>query len=120
MKQPDQLEKLADSLKKLPGIGRRTAERLARSLVVKNESLLKEILSSLETAANTLCCCSRCGSITAVDSNPCAICVDPDRDDSILCVVEDPGDVFLIEQAGGYHGRYHVLMGRVSRFMARV
>ena len=109
-----QFENLAGTLKKLPGVGRRTAERMAIALVVKKDSLLKEIAAALESASKTLCCCSQCGALTAMERDPCAICVDPARDSSVLCVVEDPGDVLLMERSGGYRGRYHVLMGRIS------
>jgi recombination protein RecR len=76
--------------------------------------LLRETVSALEEAAATVCCCRRCGSITSKDRDPCRLCEDPGRDGGALCVVEDPGDILRLEESGGFHGRYHALMGRLS------
>ncbi len=107
------LDDLAACFGRLPGIGRRSAQRIAIYLAV-NGGLSNDLEAALRKAGENLCCCSRCGSLTTPDADPCAICSDPSRDPDVLCVVESPSDVFLLENAGGYRGRYHVLMGRIS------
>ncbi|MFH1476275.1 MAG: recombination mediator RecR [Verrucomicrobiota bacterium] len=99
---------------KLPGIGRRSAERLAMKLVGDPTGLLKDLIAALQGVAEQIRCCSRCGALTARDQDPCRFCTDAARDGAILCVVEEPSDVWQIENAGGYRGRYHVLMGKLS------
>lgn len=101
-------------LGKLPGIGRRSAERIAMKLVVQRDSLLPELIAALQEAGERLGACANCGGITTQDENPCSFCKDAARDGSVLCVVEDPVDVLLIEAAGGFRGRYHVLLGKIS------
>jgi recombination protein RecR len=108
------LNRLTACLAKLPGVGKRTAERMAVKLVRDRERLLPELREALETAERELCCCRQCGSITARTADPCLLCTGATRDDSLLCVVEDPGDIALLERAGGFRGRYHALMGRIS------
>ena len=110
----DPLERLIKSLARLPGIGRRSAERMALKLVQDRRGLLPELCAALKQAGDEICCCSLCGGITAVDSDPCGLCTSPRRDASILCVVESPEDVRMIERTGGFNGRYHALMGRLS------
>lgn len=68
----------------------------------------------MDEAERELCCCSLCGSITSVDIDPCNLCASPQRDDDVLCVVETPNDIMMIERSGGFHGRYHALMGKLS------
>lgn len=108
------LDRLTRCLGKLPGIGRRSAERVALSLVRNREGLLDELIEAMREVGERMCCCGRCGSITTVDRDPCGLCTSPRRDASLLCVVEDPNDIVLIERSGEYHGRYHALMGRLS------
>jgi len=108
------LDKLTACLSKLPGLGRRSAERMALKLVRQPQTLLADLILTLQEARNNVCCCSRCGSVTSVEKDPCHLCKDPSRDSAVLCVVEEPSDVVMIERAGGYHGRYHVLMGKIS------
>lgn len=110
----DAFERLIGALARLPGVGRRSAERMALRLVIKKGTLLKELHSALLDADASLVCCSSCGAITRSDSDPCRICRDPERNFRVLCVVEDPGDILLIEKAGVFHGRYHALMGKLS------
>ena len=110
----DAFERLIGALARLPGVGRRSAERMALRLVVKKATLLKELLFALQDADGTLVCCSRCGAITRSDADPCRICMDPERSSRVLCVVEDPGDILIIERAGVFRGRYHSLMGKLS------
>lgn len=108
------LDKLVACLSKLPGIGRRSADRMAMKLVREQDGLLKELIAALEDAGRHVRCCSRCGSVTSVDEEPCRLCTGHDRDSSVLCVVEEPGDIVMIERSGGFHGRYHALMGKIS------
>lgn len=110
----DALDNLALWLSKLPGIGRKTAERMALKIVRDPEGLAVGLVSAIEDARRSVRCCSRCGNITAADSDPCRLCVSPQRDDAMLCVVEEPGDILVIERSGGYRGRYHALMGKIS------
>ncbi len=108
------LDDLIACLCRLPGIGRRSAERIAIHLAVNGGGVRDQLSGVLKDAGERICCCSRCGSLTAADDDPCRICTDAARDGEVLCVVENPSDVFLVENAGGYRGRYHVLMGRLS------
>ena len=107
-------EKLVASLARLPGVGRRSAERMATRLVRDPDGILAGLAMSLEQARSNLCCCSKCGSITSVDQQPCQLCTSPRRDTHVVCIVEDPNDIALIEKSGGFRGRYHALMGKLS------
>ncbi len=108
------LSNLTSSLGKLPGVGRRSAERMAMRLVRERDGLLPSLLNALQSVRDSLCCCEQCGSVTAVDRNPCRLCTDETRDATVLCVVENPDDVAVIERSGAFRGRYHALMGRIS------
>ncbi len=108
------LDRLGKQLARLPGVGRRSAERMALGLVRDAEKLLPELIQSLETVVRTVCLCERCGAVTLREQNPCRLCTDPRRDDGLLCVVEEPGDIDTLEKSGGYRGRYHALMGKLS------
>ncbi len=108
------LHQLTEALAKLPGIGRRTAERLATHLARNPTGPAHELAAALDGARTKLAACKLCGSVTAKDENPCRLCADPRRDDAILCVVEDPSDIALIERSGEYRGRYFALMGKIS------
>jgi len=112
MPRPRALDNLVEELCRLPGIGEKTAQRLAffilRSPTVRAERLARTIVELKEK----IIFCSECSSITEAD--PCAICTDPTRDRGLICVVEDPSDVLLIERTGAYRGLYHVLMGALS------
>lgn len=110
----DALHQLAAALAKLPGIGRRTAERLAVHLARNPTSVAHDVAAALDTARRELTACQQCGSVTPQTENPCRLCADPRRDNTILCVVEDPADIALIERSGEYHGRYFALMGKIS------
>ncbi len=107
-------EQLRDCLARLPGIGRRSAERLVYALLTSRDGLPEALTLALQNMQAQLCCCRLCGALTAKDNDPCRLCSDPNRDDSLLCVVEAPADILRVEQAGGYRGRYHALMGRLS------
>jgi recombination protein RecR len=104
--------RLIQELRRLPGVGQRTAERLAFHLVqVPREEALALGRAIRDVKENARPCRS-CFNVTEQD--PCAICADPARDRSLLCVVERPQDVMALEKAGGYRGLYHVLLGAVS------
>jgi recombination protein RecR len=110
----DTIERLTACLNRLPGVGRRSAERMAVKLARDRTGLLADLIRTLQDASKNVCCCSRCGSITSVNDEPCKLCTGHDRDESVLCVVEDPNDIMLIERSAAYRGRYHALMGRIS------
>ena len=98
------VDNLIRSLAKLPGLGRRSAERAALALLRKPELLLDTLVSALQEARASVCCCSVCGGFTANDRNPCTLCESASRDDGVLCVVEEPSDIFSIERSGGFNG----------------
>jgi recombination protein RecR len=108
------IDKLAGLLAKLPGIGRRSGERIALKLARSNGSLVHDLIAALQEVDAKVRSCSLCGSITLRSEDPCRFCTDPRRDGKIVCVVEDPADILLIERAGSFRGRYHALMGRIS------
>lgn len=112
MFRPRALNSLVDELSRLPGIGEKTAQRLAffilRSPNIRAERLAQAIVEVKEK----ILFCSQCSGITETD--PCPLCTDPARDRSLICVVEDPSDVFLVERTGVFKGLYHVLMGALS------
>lgn len=105
--------RLQTVLCKLPGIGRRSAERMAMKLLADDSQLLKELMDALVAVDENVCSCSLCGSITSVTMNPCTLCSSPNRD-NVICVVEEPSDITSIEASSGYNGKYHALMGKIS------
>lgn len=107
----DELEKC---LSKLPGFGRRSAQRAALSLVREPARLLEPLMAALDKARREVKCCSLCGAFTTVAADPCAFCSDPLRSGEVVCVVEDPSDIISIEGSGAFRGRYHVLGGKLS------
>ncbi len=108
------LDSLVRALSRLPGLGRRSAERAALALVRDPDGSLDALQRALADARDKVCCCDICGGFTFRGANPCAICSDGLRDTSILCVVEEPGDILAFERAGVFRGCYHSLNGRVS------
>ncbi len=108
------LDHLIKTLARLPGLGRRSAERAALALVRRPDGLLRDLQQALEAARHTVCCCRTCGGFTVTAANPCKLCSDSQRDSTLLCVVEEPGDILAMERAGVYRGRYHALLGKVS------
>ena len=111
----EEKERMVEVLSKLPSIGRRSAQRMAMRLLGQpSHALLKQMIAALQAADDNLTICSQCGAITARAEDPCRICSDPRRDGTLLCVVESPGDLELMEAAHGFSGRYHVLGGRLS------
>ncbi|WP_283678052.1 recombination mediator RecR [Lentilactobacillus sp. Marseille-Q4993] len=112
MQYPEPIAKLIDSFMKLPGIGSKTATRLAFYVVDMNEDDVKGFAKSLEASKNDLRYCSICGNLTEED--PCEICQDKTRDQSTILVVEQPKDVMVMEKMNQYRGLYHVLHGVLS------
>ncbi len=109
---PKPIAELIDELRKLPGIGPKTAQRLAFHLVVSGKSEIDRLVSSLQQVRDEIGYCTICGNLT--DADPCSICKDPKRDQGIICVVGYPKDVLAIERVGGYQGLYHVLHGYIE------
>ena len=106
------IDDLATELSKLPGIGRKTALRLTYHLLKQPPEQSRRLALTLEGLVERVRRCSVCANLTEQD--PCVICSDPRRDQSLLCVVEEASDIGAIERAGEYHGVYHVLGGRLS------
>jgi recombination protein RecR len=109
---PDPLLRLVGELSRLPGIGPKTATRLAHHLLKVPTAEAQALAEAIVEVKQKLFHCSTCNAITAVD--PCAICSDPERDRSRICVVEEPFNIQPIERTGEYHGLYHVLLGALS------
>lgn len=112
MSRPRALNTLIDELCRLPGIGEKTAQRLAFFMLRTPQVRTERLAQAIREIKEKIIFCSQCSSITEID--PCPICTDPSRDRSLICVVEDPSDVFLIERTSVYKGLYHVLMGALS------
>lgn len=106
------IAKLTDELSKLPGIGKRTAERLAFYILKLEKSEAFKLSDAIVEAKNTVKLCPVCQSLT--DNIPCEICSNPKRDRSVICVVENPRDILAIEKTREYKGLYHVLHGVIS------
>src|SRR5579884_2484851 len=107
-----EIERLISLLAKLPGLGPRSARRAALALLKRRDQLLAPLSEALSVAAERVKTCSVCGSLDTQD--PCAICSDPHRDASLICVVEEVGALWAMERAGAFRGRYHVLGGLLS------
>jgi recombination protein RecR len=107
-----EIERLIQLLAKLPGLGPRSARRAALALLKKRETLLEPLADAMAKAAAALKQCSLCGNLDTTD--PCALCRDPGRETGIICVVEDVADLWALERASVFRGRYHVLGGALS------
>lgn len=110
MAYPEPLEQLIASFERFPGVGRRTAERLA--FHVLREPSARELAGAIERALRETRLCRECCNVAR--SSPCELCADPKRDSTLICVVEQPKDVEAIERARVFRGRYHVLMGALN------
>jgi recombination protein RecR len=108
------LDRIAVALGKLPGIGRRSAERMAYRLASDTDGVMRELEQALHEAQESIRLCSLCGGITTVAEMPCRLCSHSSRDATMVCVVQDPSDIVAIERTGAYKGRYHALMGILS------
>jgi recombination protein RecR len=104
--------RLIDEFSRLPGIGPKTASRLAFYLLRASEEQAQSLAEALRELRERITFCSVCFNIT--ESNPCAVCTDEGRDRSVICVVEEPLDVIAIERTRDYHGLYHVLHGTIA------
>jgi recombination protein RecR len=107
-----EIDKLIQLLSKLPGLGPRSGRRAALALMKRRDALLLPLVDALERVADTVKACSVCGNLD--DADPCAICRDPRRDAAAVCVVADVADLWALERANAFKGRYHVLGGVLS------
>ena len=108
----DEIQRLIDLLAKLPGMGPRSGRRAALAMIRKRETLLGPLAKAMADVAETVTECAVCGAVDTRD--PCGICCDPSRNSALLCVVEQAGDLWAMERAGAFKGRYHVLGGVLS------
>ncbi len=109
---PEPVSALVAALGRLPGIGPRSAERLALHLVQSEAGQVKQLAEALLNAREKIQLCDTCGALT--ESQPCALCTDDHRDATILCVVETAVDVINVDKSGAFNGRFHVLGGKIS------
>jgi recombination protein RecR len=107
-----EIERLIQLLSKLPGLGPRSARRAALVLLKKREALLEPLGVAMRDAAAVIRTCEMCGNLDT--ASPCSLCRDPRRDTHVLCVVEDVADLWALERAGVFRGKYHVLGGALS------
>lgn len=125
------LNRLIEELRRIPGIGAKTAQRIAFHILGMPAEDGDRLAEAIRDAKRSVFYCTRCNNITHVD--PCALCADPSRSDDVLCVVEEPFNIASIEKSGAFQGRYHVLLGtfaplkgvgpeelRVDRLLERV
>jgi recombination protein RecR len=109
---PDSITTLISALGKLPGIGPRSAERIALHLVQTDSALVKQLADTILHAREKIQFCATCGALT--EKSPCPICTDARRDSSLICVVERAVDILSVERSGTYRGKFHVLGGNIS------
>lgn len=107
-----EIERLINLLAKLPGLGPRSARRAALHLLGRRDPLMRPLAQALADAADKIAECSVCGNLDV--SDPCSVCAAPGRADSAICVVETVGDLWALERAGAFKGRYHILGGVLS------
>jgi recombination protein RecR len=112
MKHSPKLAELIEALRALPGVGPKTAQRMAFHLLQEGRAGARTLASSLAAALDSVARCRRCRMLT--EGELCSICASSQRDEALLCVVESPADVVAVEQSGGYRGYYFVLMGHLS------
>lgn len=109
---PQPVQDLLAALTQLPGIGPRSAERIALHLVQAEAGLTSRIAAAMTEARSRIQTCTNCGALT--EEQPCALCTSQDRDSTIVCLVEKPVDILAVERSGAFKGRYHVLGGTLS------
>ena len=114
MSYPEPIENLIKALSRLPGLGRRSAERIALRLAQNPGRRIEDLVAALTEVKQTMTGCDTCGSLTTRTQNPCRWCSDRSRDDRLLCVVESSSDLLLIEQSGSFKGRYYCLNARLA------
>ena len=107
-----EIERLISLLSKLPGLGPRSARRAALDLIKKRDGLMRPLAGAMAEAVEKISTCDSCGNVDA--QNPCHICAAPGRDQTIICVVQEVGDLWAMERAGAFRGQYHVLGGTLS------
>lgn len=112
-----EIERLIQLLARLPGLGPRSARRAVLHLMKRQESLMLPLAESLRRTAESLHNCGICGNLDSCD--PCAICADPERDRTVICVLEEVADLWAIERSGAFKGVYHVLGGTLSALDGR-
>jgi recombination protein RecR len=108
------LDRLAESFGKLPGVGAKTAERLAHHILKCPPEEALALAEAIRDVKERVRHCEACYHLTEADAPLCAVCRDPERDPGVVCVVEQPRDLMALERAGAYHGVYHVLLGRLA------
>jgi recombination protein RecR len=109
---PEPISSLIGALSRLPGIGPRSAERIALHLVQAESGAVKQLAEAMVNARDRVRLCEVCGALT--EASPCALCQDPRRDGSLVCIVERPVDIISLEKSGTFRGQYHVLGGKLS------
>jgi recombination protein RecR len=109
---PEPITALIAALSKLPGVGPRSAERIALHLVQTESGIVKQLAETILTARERVTFCDVCGALT--ERSPCGICSDPRREASLICLVERPVDILSIEKSATFRGKYHVLGGKIS------
>ena len=112
MSQPEPLTRLIEHLQRLPGIGRKSAQRLAFHVMKSPREDAERLAEALRDVKDKVLYCTTCNNVT--DADPCPICTDDARDARVICVVEEPTNVLPIERSRDFNGRYHVLMGALS------
>jgi recombination protein RecR len=108
----ERIERLIQELAKMPTIGRRTAQRIALYMLKAPQEEVRSLVEAIVDMKDKVGYCSRCGAIS--EAEVCGICLDPRRDSSVICIVEEPGNVLGIEKTGEFRGLYHVLHGKLS------
>lgn len=111
---PAPIRDLINAFSRLPGIGPKTASRLTFYLLTAPDDLSQDLAAALSALKTQIAYCQTCFNITITGQTQCDICTDADRDQDVICVVEEPLDVLAIERTEGFHGRYHVLQGVLS------
>ncbi|MEE8479091.1 MAG: recombination mediator RecR [Candidatus Neomarinimicrobiota bacterium] len=109
---PNSVQRLIDRFARFPGIGKKTAQRMAFNVMKSNEAEAAELAESIMNVKTKIHFCTICGGIT--EDDPCDICTDPKRNQDMICVVENPQDIFIFESSSSYKGVYHVLGGVIS------
>ena len=109
---PDSITALIGALSKLPGVGPRSAERIALHLVQTESGMVRQLADAILTARERIQFCTTCGALT--EKSPCSICEDARRDGSLICVVERAVDILSVEKSGTFRGKFHVLGGKIS------
>ena len=109
---PDSITALISALAKLPGIGPRSAERIALQLVQTDSAAVKHLVEAILQARERIQFCTTCGALT--ENSPCPVCDDARRDASLVCVVERAVDIISVEKSGSFRGKFHVLGGKIS------